>query len=520
MTLGNEWAGAELDPVVRVAMSDGLSAGAASVLEVLKWLPLASAGNLAAILSRPVTGILADLRKAKGLGLVESAQLGCTVKQRRRWFLTDLCLGRSGLRGLTWHDAAAKCRLLQLTPAVEQLYPVVASVEGLGAFREFQWLDSTGDEGPSCDAAALYEAGWVALFRCGSLLSEYHLTARLRRFPLDCQVLAVGSPRPWPSQIHMVTADEWEAELAVRALEDCGMARMSGVWCVSDGNFMAPALVSGGSGWVYQPVKRRHSEGVSWETSLAQSPWAGAGGLMAGRVLGVVVQWPGSHLSFIRALLGEGKGEGRVGEMCKQLVADGFVMRSGERQGARYFATGSGLNLLSLQDRIHHLDARSRTHLSQWPEANRTPPRHSVSPNHEDGLRGVLGVFAAAGCPVANGTRYTEHLGNDGGIAGDGLVYLALSPFGEGWHHVEYERSARRMSRISNKLRGYGSSRRRDGYPVILVCWDEKAEEQFQAEAHMLGLPLVTTILGRLKEHGPLHPSKCWSLYGQPARLG
>ena len=89
-----------------------------------------------------------------------------------------------------------------------------------------------------------------------------------------------------------------------------------------------------------------------------------------------------------------------------------------------------------------------------------------------------------------------------------------------GWHYVEYERSARYRSRVSGKIRGYGSARRRDRYPVILVCWDDKAERQFQEQGLELGISMVTTTLERLKDHGPVGNTLCWSMYGQPVRLG
>ena len=510
----------EVDTVGRVAVSEGLSAGAGSVLSVLRWLPLASADDLAAIMGRPWSGVLNHLGLLKGRSLVASTQLGCTRKQRQRWNLTEFCLDRSELEGATWHDEAARCRLLELIPAVEQFYPIVGLVKDLGSFRAFQWLDATGDEGPSCDAAALYENGWVSFFWCGRLLSEHRLAERLVRFPLDCQTLALGSAVPWPSQIHLVTADEWERELASRVVEDLGMERMAGIWCVSNGAASLPAEVGNGRGWIHQPVKRRQSAPGSWDTSTARSPWSGAGGLVAARVLDGAEQWPGARLRFLRALLREGSEEGRVGEMCKQLRAGGLMRRSGERQTVRYFPTDSGLHVRATQDRIHHLEARSRTHLSLWPEANRTRPKHPVSADHEDGLRALLQVFAAAGCALANGTRFVEHLGIEGGIAPDAILYLTVSPYGEGWHHVEYERSARGRARVSKKIRGYGSARRRDEYPLILVCWDERAEAEFQAEGRLLGLRLVTTTIKRLKNHGPLHPTDCWSMYGQPVRLG
>ena len=174
---------AGLDPMARIAVAEGLSPGAGAVLRVLRWLPLASADDMAMVVGRKVPGVLADLRKLARAGLVESAQLGCTRAQRQRWYLSAGCLDRAGLSDATWHDEAARCRLLELLPSVEQFYIVVGAVNTLGAFLEFQWLDSLGDEGPSCDAAARYELGWIALFWCGPLVAETHLAERLTPVP-------------------------------------------------------------------------------------------------------------------------------------------------------------------------------------------------------------------------------------------------------------------------------------------------------------------------------------------------
>ena len=509
------------DPMVQVASDLGLSRGTADVLRLLFWLPLASADDIAGILSRSVSSVLKALRclrqaRLRQARLVESAQLGCTMRQRQRWHLAGECLDQTGLSGATWHDGAARCRLLEMLPALEQVYQAIGSVRTMGAFLEFQWLDALGIDGPSCDAVVRFQGGWTALFWCGSLMSEAILAERLLRFPLDCQALAVGAPRPWPNRLLLVVMDEWERELAGRVLEDLGLEGQASVHCVADGSVTGPTHPGEGRGWVYQPLRKR-SEESSWERALAASPWAGAGGLESGRVLEAVVQWPGSRLRVLKAVAQEGEGQNRVRGTCRRLAASGLVLQAGEGRDARYFAATRGLGLRAGQDRVRPADARRRSGLSQWQEASARTLRHTVSAPHEDGLRDLLTHFISNGCPVANGPRHTEHLGAQGGIAPDAMVHLTESPYGPGWHYVEYERSARSRSRVEEKLRGYGSPRRRDRYPVVLVCWDDEAEAAFREQGRELGLALVTTTLERLREDGP---AGCWSMYGEPVRLG
>ena len=509
----------ELDIMAQIAIGRGLSRGAGDVLTQLNRLPLAAAADVAGVSRRPVSSVLANLRSLRGAGLVEASQLGCTLPQRQRWWLTNECLAVAGLGGTTWQDEQARRRLLELLPLLEQFYGSLAAIRNLGRFMQVQWVDALSQEGPSCDAVACFEYGWVPLFWCGSLLSETHLVDRLLRFPLDCQAMAVGTPQPWPSQICLVVMDQWAGETALRVLQDYGMERRAWIRCVADGTVIEPIGSGSSRGWVYQAVKQRAARG-SWERSLETSPWSGSGGMEAAKALESVVDWPGSHLRFLKALCQEGRDQNRVRQTCRTLIASGLIQQAGDGRKARYFGTAQALNIRTDQDRIHHSDARTRTGLSQWQEASKRRLRRTVSKFHEDGLRDLLRPFVAKGCPVANGIRYTEHLGSEGGIAPDAMVYLTESPYGEGWHYVEYERSARNFDKIAKKLRGYGSKRRRDRYPVVLVCWNEAAETRFQAQGQDLGIALITTTIERLDKYGPLETLDCWSMYHERVVLG
>ena len=512
--------GKRLEPIKQLAEDLGLARGLADVLIVLRQLSLAAADDIAGVLGRSPHGVHKHLGLLREQHLVDSDQLGWTRKQRQRWFLDKECLQGAGLSGDTWHEEHARCRLVELLAALEQFYRTVGDIKQLGSFEEFQWLDALDQAGPGCDAAVRFEAGWVSLFWCGFLLSETHLAKRLLRLPEDFQSLAVGDPQPWPSFLCLVVADQWQREIAIRVLEDYGLERRAMLRCIADDTVTGPAEVARSRGWLYQPLKRRDAERVSWVRTLEKSPWAGAGGQEAGRVLASVVQWPGCGLPFIKGLLAEGRGQSRASDAGRVLVGRKLLRREGKGRKQRFVPAASGLFLHAQQDRVHATDARMRTGLSQLPEGVDRDLRHTLSQPHENGLRALLLPFAEAGCPIANGVRHTELLGSDGGIATDAVVRLNKSPWGRTWAYVEYERSARYKARISKKLRGYGSPRRRDRYPVILVCWSAPEEEKFQAKARRLGIPMVTTTLERLKEFGPLGNADCWSLDGEATEIG
>ena len=503
-----------LDPMVRMAAAAGLTDGVGTVLRALRRLPLSAASDIGPILGRTVFGVHKVLNKLAKIGWVEGTQLGCTMGQRQRWHLTKECLNRAGLTGVTWHEEETRCRLLGILPALEQFYAAIGTAKSLGEFTDFQWLEALNGAELGCDAAVRYERGWAGLVSCGSLLTETDLVSRLTQLPMIFQRLALDAPQPWPSYLCMVAIDEWEKELVFRALEDTGLQDMAEVRCVANGTITRAAKVGVSQGWVGQPVRRRTSETISWARSVAESPWSGAGGQHAARVVEAVVDWPGSRLRILKAALQERPGQSRVRASSRQLADSELVRQTGAGREARYFAH-KGLRLRSAQDRVPISSARTRTGLSQWQEPSNRPLRRTLSQAHEDGLRDFLRPFMEGGFPVAAGWRYTESLGSDGGIAPDALLMLSDGPYGGGWHHVEYERTARGEARVAKKLRGYASERRRDGYPVFLVCWNDYAEQRFQAQGHELGIRLITTTLKRLRDHGALGNTECWSAYGR-----
>ena len=127
----------------------------------------------------------------------------------------------------------------------------------------------------------------------------------------------------------------------------------------------------------------------------------------------------------------------------------------------------TGFNFLALRDRV------SNSKLPAGVRPLPDPVGHRLQ-DHEDGVMELMGEFAAAGLVGAAGWRCWEHMGGSGGIAPDGLVYVEHSPYGPGWHYLEYERSARGRSRVERKMRGYASPRRINDWPVLMVVWDRR----------------------------------------------
>ena len=117
---------------------------------------------------------------------------------------------------------------------------------------------------------------------------------------------------------------------------------------------------------------------------------------------------------------------------------------------------------------------------------------------HEDSIMSLMGQFLARGAP---GGGWLALLGAPGAIRGHcprrGWCSWNAAPTGPPGPILEYERTARGEARVQRKLRSYGSVRRGDHWPVLLVCWDESAESNFQQVGLRTYIPMLTTTIDR-----------------------
>ena len=487
-----------------------VSNGALDVASVLAEVPLATVRDLSRLMRHSSSFVYGKVSELKDAGFVDFVSLGSTLPLSMRYFLTHYGLEILGRLGGTWSEEPARCRLLERLSSLEWFYLVSGSVRELGCFQGFQWVD-----GVSFDAVARYEHGWIALFWSGVLQSESTLLTRFGRLGPDLNDLSVLPETPWPSRLFFVVSDPWQRELVYRAARRTYMDGDVSVWSVSDDSRSGSFQVRRSRGWVSQPVYVRDAGGWSWDNRIESSIWSRNRGSSIGKVLEAVAQWPGCDLEFLRSCMGEGS-SGRSAHRALQVLRDpdvGMVSVLRDRHRLRYRITGRGRDLLARRDRVSFAEARGRGEGLSWVESPRLR-------EHEEGVMSFLSAFVAAGRPVAAGWRSWEHLGGSGGISPDGLVHMERSPFGPTWGYLEYERSARGQSRIRRKMRGYASGRRSNNWPVLVVCWDERAESIFSDVGSTLGVPMLTTTIGRLSAHGPLGNQLCWLDRGAPAQIG
>ena len=431
--------------------------GARRVLSAVEARPLVTARVIAESEGRDYSGVSRWLRVLHSEGLVESVSLGCTNPLSEYHYLSEIGQEYLGVAGSTRHQPANLILLLDRLTSVEGLYPAAASVKALGRMMEFQWLD-----GVSFDAAVRYEYGWVALFRAGLLRTEARLTELLEQFGNDLYALAVGDPSPRPSQLLFVAVDRWEGELILRVAHRFGMEDWVRVWCVSDDSWHGAAELQSSRGWVYQPVYRRSAGRRAWERRVKASLFSEPGAQEAALVLAAVTQWPGITIRILCAIDQKESAATLVPRTCGRLMDRGVVERELDGNQYRYKLTPAGMTLQAHLDRASAELAWRRIQMARWYMTQEELAREKIVRfrPHEFGLLDVMSDFISAHLPTAAGWRDSENLGADGGIAPDGLVYLNESPYGAGWHYVEYERSARAPTTVARKLRGYDSGLR------------------------------------------------------------
>ena len=485
-----------------------VSAGAQEVLSVLLHAPLGSAGDLGAMVGNENSGMYARLRELREADLVDCLWIGWSRNAVQRWWVTDHGLEVVGAWGTTWHHEFPRCRLLERLPMVEWFYKVAGRLsDELGGVQSFQWLG-----GVSFDAVVRCEEGWGVLLWSGLLENERRVVKRLEKLGGELDELGGGDRKAWPSVICFVVVDEWQREVVLRAARLFRLEEMVAVWCVSDESWRAPVSVGAGVGRVHKRVEIKDTGQWGWGRRVGEGLFSLEKSMLSARVMDVVSQWPGASLRLVREVIGL-KDSREVQRACRALWKAGMVEREWDAGMYRYVIGGKGFHLLARRDGVVNVMSQFRKYMPGWMD------RKNMK-RHEQGVMDLVREFMEGGVPAAAGWRSWEHLGGSGGIAPDAMVYLKESPYGEGWHYVEYERSARGEFRIFRKLRGYGSVRRQDSWPVVAVVWNDEVEGIFHDVGLERNVPMVTATLDRLTEHGALGNDKCWQNYGEPVRLG
>lgn len=468
-------------------------------LSALWQMPLANPLDLSAVSGRDRPAVDRDLRELEEKGLAACAVLGWTKRKQRRWWLTEEGNSLLWEFGPSWNGESSRCRLLEGLPMVEWFYQVAADALEGAEIAEFRWLD-----GLPIDAAVRSDLGWIALMWSGMWEAGPSLKRRFESMGHALRECSETGEQAWPGLFCVVASDHWQRELVLRAARECNLQDRVSVWSVRDGSRAgAPGLLPS-RGWVWWPLRERHMGSWPWEKRVESSLMSADQSYGMYKCMELVAEWPGAWESVMWKL-GDCQGH-RMKDSLEQLVDARYIDKV-ECEGlikARYGVGNRGLNGISRRDRVHPQQSASRSRARTWQE-------YESMRAHEDGVMRLMGEFAVAKAPVAAGWRCEDtFLGRK--IVPDGQVYLSRSPFGPGWHYVEYERRVRSAKRVEEKMSAYLSGQRLYDLPVLVVCWNDRVEGIFHEVCN--GLDMLTAPISRLAQMGVVG-KPTWSLYGE-----
>lgn len=473
------------------------------VAECLGYLPLAAARELAGCFGKSVRWTYAALGELQRQGAVDCLRFSVSQWPQRRWWLTGAGEAAWLRNGDFRHSPQQLARLVDNPLSVEWFYYVCSQLCGEPPERrllEFSWFRDR-----SFEAAARFSDGWVALAWSGYWQNRAALVRRFERMS-ESMVVGDSGVRVWPSLFCFVVPDRWQAALVTSVAESFGMADAVCVCAIYD-NILDGALDFGEArGWLLPQWDLTLSDGHDWGRVYGGCLASEPDGAWLIRLLQVIEQWPGIR---IRTLCSFTRGSWkRVRSGLDRLAGKGLIW---EQDGC-YAVEAVWLSAAARRDRVW--SGLPGKHFSKVKVAALYSGRIA---RHEQGLMRVMRAFAATGCAIAPGWRALDVMGSSGQIAPDGVVWLEQSPYGPGWHYVEYELRARSVKRVADKVRGYQTRVRADAYPVLVVC-QPKVEAEFWAVGGQV--PMLTTSVGEAAA-GPLvgAAGTVWRCYGEPVAM-
>ena len=485
---------------------DGLTEQQRRVLETVCQLALSKADHIPA-----VTGLQINEVNTAVSNLMETERLTSGVRDRStQWSPHHLLVADRGLQelevvGPTWHEEANRAQLLPRFPLVNPFYRAVGLLcRDLGPLTGFQWLIEAG-----LDAISSHERGWGGLMWSGRGETDLHFQGRLVALPLRLAELAITPEIPRPAVIIVVAQDAWQLELVTQAARRAFFPpELLQIRCLDDGDWALPEIHLQSIGEVRQPLRGRDLGGWTWVARLEQSIYARTGYEI--RVVELLAEFGELSANQIKAAFKEGEKGRTTQRALTALLDDRIIERRRLGRVNLHRLTNRAVEQLRLRD---GLGGRHREENSGQTQVRLI--------QHETGLKDFLLPLIGEGFKVAFGTRSWEDMGKEGGgISPDAIIRLNDSPFGAGWHYMEYELTAQDNQKVSDKLNSFASPLRRDDFPLMVVCANEQAERNFHAAGQRLGIRMITTTLARLRNHGALGNNLCWSYYGAMIQIG
>lgn len=483
-----------------------------------------------------------DLRERK---MAASAGYGCRLPKVNHHFLTEKGLDLLGASDeqRSWHSRDAIGNLLVYDlPKVEAVHDIAPRFAADGwALTGVQFYERR-----AMFAVAEYRHPDHSLPACqvycapSMIDNQWELCGRLGQLPGE---LSAQSLNPdgifFPAGLALVADDAWGASQVL------GMARALLSWWVSPANITA--WYHDGNGWhvsdaksvvtgwapaelspLLEPLDSLRAEASSrklgprrFDRIIEGCLWSRRDGRKLFALLTLLGQYPVISIAHLKALAGEGRRGEETERRIMALVQRGLaeIVAPSARVTAKRLPRGVPL-MISERGRGAHRYALTRAgRLAFWyAHGGKRDALYSRSGlsmfhsdrkkwsfRHQDGVYEILAQFREEGCEVASGWRAHARLANGLTIQPDGVVLLQ-TPWGRRWCYLEFELSDRSVRAFAPRCQKYGSGHRLENHPLLMVCHDGRAEENFRRAAREYApeLQAFTTTLARLRDGGVL----------------
>ena len=460
-------------------------------------MPWASVQDLAYAFDHNPGTVYQKLHALNEHGLVESAEFHIGGNREMRFTVSDDHWSRVMHDRPLPHKEHVLQRLLinlEFTTAVYLLVGLLVQGERGRKLLRLRWLWRH-----DFDAIAQFNDGWAGFLWSGMWQDQEKLERRIQQCAEVLAEWSGGRGTHWPGRLVIVVPDQWQEEVAWRAVRRRGWEAICSVHCLVADTFAGDLDLTASRGRIPMQLSDDVPPVRAGLEQLQRFLLDDQGDRMR-RLLSAVEQYPGIIASHVSAM------SGINGQLTKLGLAELQRRESTRRMGNQGYA---------LEKRPLALAARRDRVWLGLPDHRSGPNRLSAHSGRRwkriRGAQKLLAQFRAAGCPTAAGWR-----AQDGPFVPDGVVWIEDGPCGRGWHYLINASGIRAESMVARLLEQAFARARSDRYPILVVCPDAVEELYWHAAP---ALPVLTAAMSRVSG-GPVvgDDGTVWMKSGVPVK--
>ena len=454
----------------------GLTENDIALFDQVGDMPWASVQDLAFAFDHNPGTVYQKLHTLNEHGLVEAAEFHIGGNREMRFTVSDDNWSRVMHDRPLPHKEHVLQRLVinvEFTTAVYLLVGLLVQGERGRKLLRLRWLWRH-----DFDAIAQFNDGWAGFLWSGMWQDQGKLERRVEQCAKVLAEWSGGRGTHWPGRLVIVVPDQWQEEVAWRAVRRRGWDAVCSVHCLVADTWAGDLDLTASRGRIPMQLSDDVPPVRAGLEQLQRFLLDDQGDRMR-RLLSAVEQYPGIIASHVSAMTGIN------GQLTKLGLAELKRRELTRRMGNQGYA---------LEKRPLALAARRDRVWLGLPD-NRSGPNTLASHSGRRwkrirGAQKLLAQFRAAGCPTAAGWR-----AQDGRFVPDGVVWIEDGPYGRGWHYLINASGIRAEAMVARLLEQAFAPARSDRYPILVVCPDAVEELYWHAAP---ALPVLTAAMSRV----------------------